>query len=70
MLEWYQEALNDKGSGLTYPALTAAWKLSISDAERLFSASLSQWFHQKGYLQEAQYTEIIHNWHRAVDERG
>jgi len=24
----------------------------------------------EGYLQEAQYTEVVHNWHQAVDERG
>ena len=69
-LERFHEALSDKASGLTYPALTGARKQSVSDAERLLSASISQWFRQKGYQVEAEYVEVIHNWHRVTDERG
>lgn len=39
-LERYKEALEDTFSGLTYPALTGARKLSVVDAERFFSPDL------------------------------
>ena len=42
----------------------------MSDAERLFSASLCQWFKTKGYKEVAEYIEVVNNWHRAGDERG
>ena len=64
-LERFHEALSDGASGLTYPALAG-----VTDAERLFSTSLNLWFCQKGYKAEAEYVEVINNWHWAVDERG
>ena len=69
-LQRFEEALKDSKSGLTYTALTGARKQSVSDSERLFSSSLCQWFRNKGYRPEADYVEVVHNWHQAGDERG
>ena len=69
-LERFDEALKESESGLTYSALTGARKQSVSDAERLFGASLCQWFKNKGYESEATYLEVVNNWHRAGDEHG
>ena len=69
-LERFYEALKDPSSGLTLSALTGVRKQSVSDAERLFSASLCQWFKTEGYKEVAEYIEVVNNWHRAGDERG
>lgn len=56
--------------GLTYPALTGAWKQFVVDAERLFSPKLAAFMERKGYDYEARYITTIWNWRRASDERG
>ncbi len=50
--------------------MTGVQKQSVSDAEKLFNSSLCQWFERKGYVEEANYIQVINNWHRANDERG
>ena len=69
-LERFGEALSDSSTGLTVPALTGERKQSITDVERLFGAGLLEWLKRKQYNAEAKYVEVIHNWHRATDERG
>ena len=64
------EALNDKESGLTYPALVGLRKQSVEDAERLFSPNLLTFMEKKGYTCEANYIRDVLGWRRACDERG
>ncbi len=54
----------------TYTALTGKWKQSISDVERLFNPCVAKWMKEQGYDYEANYVQAIHDWRRAVDERG
>ena len=69
-LERFVEALEDPNTGLTYPALTGIRKQSVDDVERLFGAGVVKFMEEKGYRQEAKYLSIVHNWRRAIDERG
>ena len=62
--------LSDPSSGLTYPTLKGARKQSVVDAECLFNPDLTALMRQKGFENEARYTEIIWNWRRSCDARG
>ncbi len=69
-LQRFVEALYDEKSGLTYPALTGIRKQSVEDLERLFGEGVVKFMQDKGYEVEAKFVRIVHNWRRAVDERG
>ena len=69
-LERFAEALNDRSSGLTYPALTGTRKQSVEDVERLFGTLLIEFMKARNYTDEAKFLEVIRNWRKAVDERG
>ncbi len=69
-LERLVEALEDPSTGLTYPALTGIRKQSVEDVERLFGAGVVKCMQEKGYHEEAKYIGVVHNWRRAIDERG
>lgn len=69
-LERFEEALHDPEAGLTYTALSGIRKQSVEDVERLFGEPLILWMKDKGYDNEAEYLQVIHNWRRACDERG
>ena len=69
-LERLMEAMHSPEACLTYTALTGARKQSVSDAERLFSASVVSFMERKGYTKEEQYLCVVLNWRRACDERG
>ena len=69
-LERFVEALQDPDSGLTYPALVGTRKQSIEDVEWLFEKPLIAYMEHKNYYIEAKFLRVIHNWRRAVIERG
>ena len=69
-LRRFMEAAKHPETQLTYTALTGQCKHSIADVERLFSPSLAKWMKSQGYDYEANYVQTIHDWRRAVDERG
>lgn len=57
-------------SDLTQVSLQGLRKQSVEDAERLLSTSVARFFRSRGYVAEAEYVQIIADWHRANDERG
>lgn len=69
-LQYFNEALKDPQSKLTYPALTGQRKQSIRDAENLLSTSMANFMQSKGYCFEEKYIRVFLNWRRACDERG
>ena len=69
-LKYYVEALDDPGSGLSYPSLTGQRKQSVSDVERLFSIKLMKFMERKGYKAEAKYIKVVNGWRQSCDERG
>lgn len=69
-LECFVEALHDSTTNLTYPALTGAQQQSVLDVERFFSGDMIRFMERKGYIAEAQYLSIVHNWRKACDEQG
>ena len=69
-LERFEEALHDPAAGLTYSALSGIRKQSVEDVERLFGQTVIAWMKTKGYQNEAEYLQYVHNWRRACDERG
>ena len=64
------EAARDPTTNLTYAALTGQRKQSVGDVERLFNPKVAEFMDEHGYLYEARYLRVIHNWRRATDERG
>jgi glutamyl-tRNA reductase len=69
-LQRFTEALYDEAANLTYTALTGVRKQSVSDAERLLSASVADFMKKNNYLAEEEYVRTISNWRAACDERG
>ena len=69
-LDRFTEALYDKDSGMTFPALTGQRKQSVQDAEILFSEGVEKFMQNKGYKYEEKFVRIVRNWRRACDERG
>ena len=61
------EAARDPTTNLTYAALTGQCKQSVSDVERLFNPKVAEFI---GHFYEERYLCVIHNWRRAIDERG
>lgn len=68
--EAFVEAMRSPNTGLTYTALTGKRKQSVVDAERLLSYHVADFFREKGYEREYEYTKIIAQWHEASDGRG
>jgi hypothetical protein len=66
----FADALNDPKSGLTYEALTGKNKQSIPDCERMFSIGVLKYMEKHGHLTEAQFVQMVRNWHKAFDGRG
>ena len=66
----FDAVLCDGKSGLTHVALISERKQSLLDAERLLSYHVVKSLRRQGYETEAQYVEIIVNWHNAADGRG
>jgi hypothetical protein len=64
------KAARDATTNLTYAALTGQRKQSIGDVERLFNPKVAEFMEKNGHFFEARYLRVIHNWRRAVDERG
>lgn len=69
-LDRFAEALYDKDSGMTFPALTGQRKQSVQDAEILFSEGVEKFMQKKGYKYEEKFVRVVRNWRRACDERG
>lgn len=66
----FDAALKDPKSGLTHAALVGLRKQSVQDVERLLSVHVVKSMRDQGYHNEANYVEIISNWHEASDGRG
>lgn len=66
----FDAALMDPQSGLTHAALTGKRKQSLVDAERLMSSLVVQSLRRHGYDREANFVEVLANWHEATDGRG
>ncbi|KAI8494599.1 hypothetical protein Bbelb_278250 [Branchiostoma belcheri] len=58
-----EEAMGSKDTDLTYAALVGLRKQSVSDAEKLLSHAVAQFFKSKGYESEAQYVKVVADWH-------
>ncbi len=69
-VERFDEAMLDKNTGLTHGALIGQRKQSVGDAERLLSFHVAKFFKAKGYEKEAEYVQVIADWHEASDGRG
>ena len=69
-LQRFRDAAYDSSTGLTYSALTGQRKQSIGDVERFFNPCVAEFMERNGYTYEARYVRTIHNWRRAIDERG
>ena len=65
----FDAALMDPQSGLTHAALTGKRKQSLVDAERLMSSLVVQSLRRHGYDREANFVEVLANWHEATDGR-
>ena len=57
-------------TGLTQVSLQGLRKQSVEDAEKLLSTRVATFLESKGYQSEAEYVQIIADWHRGNDERG
>lgn len=68
--EAFVEAMRSPNTGLTYTALAGKRKQSVVDPERLLSYHVADFFREKGYEREYEYTKIIAQWHEASDGRG
>ena len=68
--EAYDDVLKDPKSGLTQAALVGKRKQSLKDAERLLSCAVTDSLERHGHGNEAQYVQIVANWHKASDGRG
>ncbi len=64
------EVLQDPCSGLTERALKGYDKQSVPDAERLLSYAVSRSLHGLGYPDEANFINIIAQWHESSDGAG
>ena len=56
--------------GLTQIALQGLRKQSVPDAELLLSHRVAAFLRQRGYLVEAEYVQVVADWHEAWDGRG
>ena len=63
----FDGVLRDEKSGLTQAALIGERKQSLLDAERLMSYHVVKSLRRQCYETEAQYVEIIVNWHNAIE---
>jgi len=68
--EAFDLAMRSPDTGLTYAALVGARKQSVHDAEALLSDSVAAFLRQSGYKVDADYVNVISNWHKASDGRG
>ena len=68
--EAFDDALKDPKSGLTHAALVGRRKQGLKDAERLLSYPVVESLRRHGHAVEAEYVEIVVNWHEATDGRG
>ncbi len=66
----FAAALKDPDTGLTKQALTGERKQSVPDCERLWSVGVLNFMRRKGSVAEAEFVELVLNWHKAVDGRG
>jgi len=66
----FDDVLKDPKSGLTHAALMGVRKQSVQDVERLFSVHVVASLRRQSYHTEANYVEVISNWHEASDGRG
>ncbi|XP_078618099.1 uncharacterized protein LOC144885838 [Branchiostoma floridae x Branchiostoma japonicum] len=66
----FQEAMDDGNTGLTFPALVGVRKQSVADPEKLLSHRVARFFRDKGYEAEAEFVQVVADWHEASDGRG
>ncbi|XP_066296437.1 uncharacterized protein [Branchiostoma lanceolatum] len=66
----FEEAMWDKDTGLTHAAVVGDRKQSVADPEKLLSHRVARFFRSKGYEAEAEYVQVIADWHEASDGRG
>lgn len=69
-LRFLRDALHDPSTGLTYEALTGKNKQSVPDCERIIGPGVISFLERKGHASGARVIRLIHNWHKAVDDRG
>ena len=60
----------DPKSGLTHAALVGKRKQSNADTERLLSSLVVKSLRDHGHAHEADFVEVLAQWHRASDGRG
>lgn len=66
----FDDAMRDKDSGLTHAALVGLRKQSVGDAERLLSFHVAEFLWKNGHTREAEYVQVIADWHASSDGRG
>ena len=66
----FDDAMRDKNTGLTHAALVRLRKQSVGDAERLLSFHVADFLWKNGHKKEAEYVQVIADWHESSDGRG
>ncbi len=66
----FDAVLRDAKSGLTHSALIGKRKQNLLDAERLLPYHVVESLKRQGYENEAEYVNVVVNWHNATDGRG
>lgn len=69
-LECLTEAMQSSDTCLTSVALSGIRKQDVGDAEKFFSKSVADYLAKQGHAKEANYIQVICNWHIASDGRG